>query len=779
LGIAAFIAISAYVNYEKSYDLLHADAANIYRAESMFYRGNELTDSWPTSSNGYARAINDNIPGIASYARINWNNSERMVRYNAIKYREQHVCFADSNFFSFFSYPLLKGNPATVLKEINSVVISEASAKKYFGSVDAAMGKTIQITSLYDGYSCMITGVFKNLPSNSTMQFSMLMSWSTTPKWAMDFWYLHESYTFFKLKPGVSPASVENKFPELAERFKTAEPLKQLKWAINLVPLANVHLNTAKPNEIEAKGNRSAVEFLSIMAYVILLIACINYINLATTKSVDRAREVGIRKVTGAHTSQLIAQFFIESFIINIIAMGFAALLVLLMRYILQQLAGDTNTYQLLINSALILKVVLVFTGSILLSGIYPATVLARLKPIKVLKGRFAFSKGGVWLRKSMVGFQFAVSLLLIAGTLAVYRQITYMSSQDTGVNISQTIVLKAPAGTPGYLKKLKSFKNTILGLNGVDAVTASGAVPGKEIAMFAADRRYGAPKSEERAYEMLRVDFDYIKTFNLQLVAGREFDEDHTGDLTKIVLNESAIKQFGFASAKDAIGKKIWIESLDKEPNEVIGVIKDYHQQSLHQKFTAIVLFMDPELNWVPFKYISVKVKQQQAPAIVALLQQNWTQFFPESSCDYFFLDDYYARQYQQDIKFGQIFILFSSLAIIIACMGLFGLTAYSTARRNKEIGVRKVLGASANNIVGLLTGDVLKLILFSSLFAIPVAILLIYQWLQGYAFKAKITWWQFLVPVLVLIVIAVATTFYLTFKAALANPTKTLRDE
>ncbi|TSD66559.1 FtsX-like permease family protein [Inquilinus sp. KBS0705] len=779
LGIAAFIAISAYVRFERSYDLMHKDVANIYRVESQFYRGNELTDSWPTSTNGYARAINDNISGIASYARINWNNSERVVRYNTIKYREQHVCFADSNFFSFFSYPLLKGDPLTVLKEVNTVVMSESEAKKYFGNIDAAVGKMVQLTSLYDSYNCMVTGVFKDLPANSTMQFNMLVSWATTPQWQKDFWYQHESYTFLKLKPGVSTSAVESQFPALAERYKTAAPLKQLKWGIQLVPSANVHLNTAKPYEIEAKGNRSAVNFLNIMAYVILLIACINYINLATTKSVDRAREVGIRKVSGAHSSQLVLQFFIESFIINIIALGFAALLVLLLQYLLQKIANDSQAYHLLIDAPLLIKVALVFVGSILLSGIYPATVLARLKPIKVLKGRFAFSKGGVWLRKGMVAFQFAASLLLIAGTLAVYRQIIYMGSQDTGVDISQTIVIKAPSSTTGYLQKISGFKSTAANINGVDAITVSGAVPGKEVGMFAADRRYGTSKAEERTYEMLRVDFDYMKTFNLQLVAGRGYNSANPGDSTKVVLNETAVKQFGFQSAKDAVGKKIWIESLDKEPNEVIGVIKDYHQQSLQQKYTALVLFMDPKLTWVPVKYLSVKVKQQQMPAMLSALQQKWAEFFPESSFDYFFLDDYYARQYQQDVKFGQLFILFSSLAVIIACMGLFGLTAYSTARRNKEIGVRKVMGASIQSIVTLLTKDVVKLIVLSSVFAIPAAALIIQQWLQGYAFKAAITWWQFLVPVLILVMIAISTTFYLTYKAALTNPTSTLRDE
>ncbi|GGH10984.1 ABC transporter permease [Mucilaginibacter phyllosphaerae] len=779
LGIAAFIVISAYVHFEKSYDSMYPDGNRIYRVESRFYRSGELTDSWASASNGYGKAMYDNLPGIASYARISWADNERDVRYGDIKYREQRVCFADSNFLSFFALPLLKGNAATALRDINSVIISAASAKKYFGSSAAAIGKTMQIATQFNTNSCMVTGVFKDLPVNSTLQFNMLVSFATAPAWVKEFWYQHNNYTFLKLKPKASPGAIEQQFPAMAERFKTEKPLKELKWAVQLTPLPSIHLNPIKPYEMEVKGNRSAVNFLQIMAYVILLIACINYINLATTKSVDRAREVGIRKVSGAHTSQLVLQFFIESFIINLLSLGFATLLVILMKQLLQQISGDGKSYQLLIDSGLLIKIGLVFICSVLLSGIYPATVLSGLKPIKVLKGRFAFSKSGVWLRKGMVSFQFAASFLLLAGTLAVYRQLNFMNSQQTGVNLKQTIVLKAPSVTGNYLEKVNGFKSSAASLAGVQEVSISGAVPGKQVAMAAACRRYGTSKADERTYDMLRVDFDFIKMYQLQLVAGRNYNPTNPGDTTKLILNETAVKQFGFASAQDAVGKKIWVESLDQEPNEIIGVIKDYHQQSLKDAYFATVLFMDPKLTWVPLKYISVKADQAQLTQINQKLKQTWEDFFPGSSFDYFFLDDFYARQYEQDIHFGQVFMLFSSMAIVIACLGLFGLTSYSTARRRKEIGVRKVLGASAQSIVQMLAGDMFKLIVTSSVIAIPLAVILIYQWLQGYAFKVQITWWQFVVPVIVLMLISFSATIVLTYRAAQTNPVKTLRDE
>ncbi|GAA3981213.1 ABC transporter permease [Mucilaginibacter dorajii] len=778
LGIAAFALINAYVNFEKSFDTQHPDAANIYRVESQFYKGDNLTDSWPTSTNGYAPAMKANFPEIASYARISWNNAERVVKYNNIKFREEHVCFADTNFFNFFAYPLLQGDKHTALKEVNTVVISQSAAKKYFGNADA-MGKFVDISTLSSSYHCMVTGIFKDLPKNSTMQFNMLLSWTTSSKFVQDFWYQHESYTFIKLKPNTNIPALEAKFPALAERYKTGPSLKELKWAIHLVPLADIHLNPAKPYEIEAKGNRFAVEFLSIIAYVILLIACINYINLATTKSVDRAREVGIRKVSGAHASQLMMQFLTESLIINFISLIVAIVLVIIAKYSLVHYLYSEGNYGLLFNAALYLKMVMVFTGSILLSGIYPATVLARMKPIAVLKGRFAFSKSGVLLRRGMVAFQFMASVLLIAGTFAVYRQILYMSSQNTGVNISQTIVIKTPVNSPNYDQKVAAFKNTLLAFTGVKAVTVSGAVPGKEVGMFLANRRFGAPKSEERTYEMLKVDHDFMQAYNMQLIAGRAFDKSRPADSVGVVMNESAVKQFGFASAEDAVGKQVWVETIDKHPELIIGVIKDYHQQSLQQKYTPLILFMDPALSWIPSSYFSIKVSQDDMPKMVANIKSTWNNTFPESSFDFFFLDDFYNRQYQQDTQFGHVFMLFSSLAIFIACIGLFGLTAYSAARRTKEIGVRKVLGASVKSIITLLTVDVVKLILVSSLVAIPLAYLFINQWLNRYAFKVQLTWWQFVVPVFALIGIAIATTFYLTFRAALANPTSSLRNE
>jgi putative ABC transport system permease protein len=776
LGQAAFIVISGYTHFERSYDRMLGNADSIFRVESRFYKNDQLTDDWATSTNGYATAMKKEFPEVADFTRINWNNSERVVRYGTIKYREAHVCFADSNFFQFFRYPLLAGDAARVLKEPNSIVLSATTAKKYFGAANP-IGKWLDINTVGDSYHCVVTGVFADLPGNSTMRFTALVSWSTQKLWQRDFWYIHESYTFVRLLAGVAPAQVEEKFPALAEKYKNGPSLKDLKWAIQLVPLADMHLKPVKQYEIETKGNGRAIWFLEVIAYIILLIASINYINLTTARAADRAKEIGIRKVSGARAPQLIIQFLVESTLISGVALAAGIWLTDVLQGPLMEFLGAGSG--VLYDSGLVIRLALTLVTMILLTGVYPALVLSRVKPVTILKGRYTSSKGGVLLSRAMVVFQFTASLLLLAGVLAVYRQIRYMESEPAGVSMAQTLVFRAPVDTADYTDAVRSFKTALQGISGVEAVTGSGAVPGKEVGEFAADRPWGAPKSEERTYEMLRVDFDFIPTYGLKVLAGRAFDPTRPADSTGIILNESAVRQLGWSSPEEAVGKKVWLETLDQRPNEVIGVVQNYHQQSLQSDYTPVILFMDPALGWIPTRYYSVRIRPGYEHAVTAAAGSLLERYFPESSYDFFFLDDFYNVQYRQDISFGRIFLLFSSLAIVIACMGLFGLTAHSTRRRIREIGVRKTLGASVPQLMALLVGESVWLILGCSLLGLPLAYLFIAGWLKNYAFRVELTWWQFGLPVVLLLAIAMSTISVLVWKAARTNPVLTLRVE
>ena len=779
LGLAAFIGISAYVRYERSYDrMLIPGGETIYRVESQFYKGGQLNDDWATSTNGYALALKEHFPQVADFTRINWNNSERVVRRGTVHFREAHVCFADSNFFSFFPYAWLRGNKSTALREINSVVISASAARKYFGEADP-LGKELEISTISTSYPCTVTGVFRDPPQNSTMQFSMLLSWRTSPEWQRKTWYQHESYTFLKLAPGASPAAVEAGFPAMAEGYKNGPALKDLRWGIKLVPMQDLHLQAGKPNEIEAKGNRRAVQLLSMLSYIILLIACINYINLSTAKALERAKEVGLRKVSGARPRQLMGQFLLEALLLSLPALLLGIALAGVAALLLPRWLGSDRDYASMADAAFWVRALSVYLAAVLVSGLYPALVLTRFQPITVLKGRYSFSKGGIFLRKGLVTFQFAMSFLLIAGTLAVYRQMLYMSAQRPGVRVDQTLVLKTPAQTTAYDEKINALKNSLRSLPGVARVTVSGAVPGREVGEFLANRRFGADKSEERLYEMLKVDFDFMPLYKPQVIAGRAFDAARPADSTGLVLNESAVRQLGFASPEAALGQQVWLEVNPGRTDKVIGVIRDYHQQGLQMAYTPLILFMDPNYPWIPMQYFSVQFSTTDAAQLVEQVRQTWNAGFPESSFDYFFLDEYYDRQYQDDRQFARVATLFCGLAIFIGLIGLFGLTAFAAARRTREIGVRKVLGASVPEIIALLTTDLLRLLVLASVLALPLSLWLIRQWMQGFAFRASMSWILLLTPLPVLLIVTFGATFFLTLRAARVNPVTALRSE
>jgi len=778
LGMAAFLLISGYVSQEQGYDRIHPNGDRIYRAESLFFKEGQKVSDWPTSTNGLAPALKEAFPEVEAFTRINWRGSTRVVQYQQTKFREEHVCFADSNFFTFFAYPVVQGDRNTFLKAPNTVVIAESAARRYFGHADP-MGKYLVISTQSETLHCQVTGVFADLPANSTMQFSMLLSWSTSPEWTRNFWYQHESYSFVRLRPNADPTAVAAKFPALAEKYKTADAMRDQVWGVQLVPLHDLHLNPAKPNEVEGKGNRRAVQALGAMAFIILLIGWINYVNLSTARAMDRAREVGIRKSVGSHKSSLIFQFLFESALFNGLALVLAVLLALLAQYLLPTYLGIRLSLANWLDRQQLGLLLLIFGVGTVLAGLYPALVLAGVKPTLALKGKYRFSAGGALLRQGLVIAQFTASMVLIVGTFVAYRQLDYMMKQDLGVAIDQVLVLRAPVNTDQYDQKIQSFKNTLKTVGAIKEVTSSGSVPGREVGQMLANRRLHAQRGQDRSFEMLTIDYDFIKTFGLKLVAGRDFDRNRPADQYGLILNESSVRQFGFPSSEAAIGEKILLESTPNRPNEIIGVVRDYHQQALQQKFTPLILFMDPDYRWLPTDYYSLKIATDDVSGLVDKVGATWNQFFPQSSMDYFFLDDFFNRQYQQDRQLSRSFLLFSSLAILIACMGLFGLTSYSTARRTKEIGIRKTLGASVSSILSLLTWDTLRLVLLAALLAVPLSGYLVDQWLSGYAFKVGLNPTYWLLPMLILTGIALSTISYLTIKAALANPTKSLRSE
>lgn len=778
IGMAAFILIIGYISFEFSFDTMHVETKNIYRVESKFYMGNELTDNWATSSPGYAPAMKEEFEEIINYVRLFNNKKDKTVRNEEIQHREDNICYADSTFFDIFSYPLIAGNPQTALKDPNSVVISETAARKYFKN-ENPLNKILKISDLEGAVNCRVTGIIKDMPENSNLRYDFLISWGTLSDWIDYFWYLHEVYTYVSLEPGTNIKTLESKFPALAEKHKNRPALKEKIWAIELVPLQDIHLNKAKPYEFEKKGNKSMVYFMLIVAFIIIGIAWINYINLSIARSIERASETGIRKAAGAGKLQLLLQFLFESALLNFIAILISVTITQFFLPIFNELAGKNLFRFIWSDKTLWLTLASVFVTGVCASGFYPAFVLSSVKTTEVLKGKYMHTGKGHHIRKGLVIIQFAASVILITGNLVIYRQIQYMNNRNLGVNINETLVVRAPTRVENYSQKILSFKNELKKLSAVKSVSGSSVVPGIEVGKFLTNRRTKAQNDEDRLFEMLRVDYDFINAYNLEIIEGRGFSKSYPSDIDKLVLTESAVRLFGFENNSEAINSEIHLEGVDNKSYKVIGIVKDYHHQSVQIQYSPVILFMCNEHPWISTNFYSLKIFTGDIHKTIADIETVWNRFFGSSLMDYFFLDDFFNQQYNDDKQFGKLFAMFTSLAIFIACLGLWGLSLLVTRQRTKEIGIRKVHGAQVQSMVLLLAKDFLKLISIAICLGLPLSYLLINRWLDNYPFRISIEWVVFIIPVFLVILIAAITVGTQVVKTVNAHPMKSLRHE
>lgn len=776
IGMLVALLILNYVSFERSYDTMHKNADSIYRVESKFYENETLTDNWATASFGYASAMKENIPGIENYVRIAINSTEQMVSFGEQKLRENSVVVTEPSFFSVFSFKLLKGD-VTALNSPNKVVISQLAAKRFFKN-ENPLGKMLKFRTLNTTVECEVSGVLEDIPANSHFNYDYFISWDTQPNWIKDFWYLHETYSYVQLAPGISPESVEKAFPEMAEKYKTRPALKNKTWAIELQPLTNIHLAPQKQYEREAKGNAKAVNALVLIALAILLIAWINYINLTTSRSLERAREVGVRKVSGALKKQLIIQFLTESTLINLFSLIISVGLFLLLIPAFNSFIGKNMGFSILFQSGFWILVSVFLILGIVLSGLYPSFVLSNVKPAIILKGKYLNSKKAVYIRKGLVIFQFAASLILICGTFIVYTQINYMQNQPLGVDIDRTLVLKFPAQTPNLMEKVLSFKRELKELPDIKNVTISNAVPGMEVATFLSNRSFEDASKQNRLYEMQTVDYDFVDSYGLKVLEGRGFNRSFTNDVRNVMLNEESVKQLGFRSNEEAIGQKVLLEG-QQEPHIVIGVVENYHQQALNKSYTPIMMIMYNSIGWIRPKYLSVKISSLDVASASGRINETWNRFFPDSTFDYFFSDVFYDAQYSLDRKFATVFGFFALLAIFIACLGLWALALFAGLIRKKEMGVRKALGASNSSLFYSLSREFIYLTLFSVVLGIPLAWLIMNEWISSYAFRTEMKWWFFILPVLILVIIATLTISFQTLKTAHSSAVESLKYE
>jgi putative ABC transport system permease protein len=766
IGMVAFFLIFIYVRFELSYDNWHSKGDRIYRIVCDLKTPTETMNinrpAWAVAPH-----LAGEVPEVEAAIRVTMHDNWMLFRGNEV-FQQDEVATADSNFFQVFDFPLVKGNPLTALKEPFSVVLTETTAKKYFGDADP-IGQSFSLTR--DKFHGTVTAVMKDLPENSQIKASMIISMNTTTRKLSpgldDQWSNYGPFAYVLLKPHTNPDAVVRKFPAFLEKLNGSDMHKsQMFPTLFLEPLKTVYLRSTRDGS--KTGNITNVYIFSIVGIFILAIACINFVNLTTARSADRAKEVGIRKVVGAGRGQLARQFIGESIILCLIAYLLAVAIAALLIPPFNNVSGKIVSQGIFSEggNVLILLGVAIFIG--IAAGIYPALVLSSFQPVSVLKGRFATGMRGIVLRKALVVVQFTIATALIIGTIVVYNQLGYMRSQDLGFDKDQRMVMD----TRGDSSRL-AFEQEVAQIPGVISTAMGGSIPGGDNPGAYSQIENVRGEMQIANLELYFVDFDYIPQFKIKMVAGRPFSRAFGTDTTNaMVLNEAAVKLFGYGSPQQAVGRKFdqW-----GRHGTIIGVMKDFHFRSLQEVIEPLSMRIEPRAC----DLLSVKLDGRNIPATVAAIERKWKEILPARPFSYFFLDEAFDKQYRAEDRFGKLFLYFAVFAIFISCLGLMGLTSYSTIQRTKEIGVRKVIGASIGNIVYLLSRDFLILVILSFVIAAPAAWFFCKHWLDGFAYRIDIYWWIFAAAGLTAVLIAMLTVSYHALRAAMINPVVSLRTE
>jgi putative ABC transport system permease protein len=791
IGMAACLLILEFVSYELSYDRFNRNANNIFRVTNDRYQHGKLVQHGTITYSAVGPAMKKDFPEILNNTRVEPLGTI-ILSENEKKYEVKNSLAADNEFLSVFSYPLLAGDAKTALREPNNIILSETLARKIFAvrgnDFSSVLGKTLQISR--DSLPYKITAICKDVSENSHLQFELLASYITLyaqkNPWKeaeydftdSDFWH------YILLKPGTDYKALQAKFEAFSKRYFQGDKISGSDEKFFLQPLLKAHLYSDYEYEIGKTGSSTAVWGMLIIAMLIIVIAWVNYINLTTARSMNRAKEVGIRKVSGATRPQLIRQFLTESLMLNVIALIFALGIIALVQSPFNTLVERELSLNYLFSHSdngfnIKLIVIAGLVCGILVSGFYPAFVLSSFKPILVLKGKYSQSGKGVFLRKLLVTAQLAATVALIIGSFVVYRQIRFVNNQDLGMNLSQVLIIKPPVLTEfdsSFISHENSFKAELNQIPGIAGACSSNRVAGDELGRAFNVHRTDKNSDAKITMRNTGIDFNFLNLYGIPLLAGRNFSpQDYNRSFDKlhnILISASAAKSLGFSSNEEALGKDIMV--WNKKWN-VIGVIKDFHQKSLHYAMEPILL--------MPFygsdHPISVKVNTRDLASTIGAIKSKYNSFFPGNLFDYYFIDNHFNALYKNDQLFGKVFALFAGFAIFIACLGLLGLALFTTAQRTKEIGVRKVLGASAANIVLLLSKDFVRLIIISFLIASPIAWYVMHNWLQEFAYRIPISWWIFPGAGMLAFLIAIGTVSFQTMRAAAANPVKSLRSE
>jgi putative ABC transport system permease protein len=772
-GIACSLLIFLFVRDELSYDSFHMDAQNIYRVVKDFVNddGSRLPDA--TTPPAVAPAMQREMPEVENVTRVfpSWGR-DFLIKYGDKKLIEQNLYRVDSSFFDVFTFPFIKGDPKNAFKNIKSIVLTKTTAKRYFGD-DDPIGKILSVDDLGD---MMVSGVIKDVPSNSHFHFDFLISVRTFPGNDLDAsWGWYNFYTYAKLKPNANIASVTKKIQDLYKRND-----KDGKNIFYVQPLTGIHLTSNLKWELEPNSDRLYVYVFTLIGIFIILIAGINYVNLATAKASVRAKEIGVRKVAGALRSSLVNQFLVESVITCLFASAVAVVIAQLLLPVVNALTVKQLT---VLGNPTVLSYMLlsaVFLG--LVAGMFPAIYLSSFKPIIVLKGLKLSESTTLGLRKILVVVQFTISVVLIIGALIISQQMHFIQSAKLGLNKDQVLIAKNTFNA----QQRSAFLNEISQLSGIKKATAADGVVGGQNWTNGMSLK-GSKNSQ--LINFLSVGYDFVDAMGMQVKEGRSFSAKFPADtmtngvpagpldqnIGSVLVNETAVKDLDIP--EPVVGKQLlWGNDNDTMYYvTIVGVLKDFHFTSLRNQIKPFAFINSPRRQW----YFTIKLSGDNIKGTIAQVQNTWKKFSNERPFEYTFLDETYAKLYQSESRFQKVFISLVFLGIVIACLGLLGLTTFAAQRRVKEIGIRKVLGASAASVVGLLSKDFLKLVVIALIIAAPIAWFVMTKWLQEFAYRISIQWWIFIVAAAIAVIIALMTISAQAIKAAIANPVKSLRTE
>jgi putative ABC transport system permease protein len=798
IGISAFLLIAHYISFQLSYDQFHTNKDYIYRVGLKRYENGELVETSAKTFPGIRMLLKQNFPEVQSvtgFYKIPANTGF-LFRYQGKIYNETGGWLSsDSAFFTVFPSLLLHGNATTAMKEPNSIVISETVAKKLFGDKDAVGQVLDRIDDHSEGGQFTIRGVIKDIPENAHFHATIIQQINDNrPEASVDLWGEGRLTTYVTFSEKIQPDAIKRKLNRLLHQLEKENKLIK-DTEVYLQPITDIHLSSHCKDELEANGNKELLYLLGSVGFIILLIAWINYINLETSRFVSRTKEFSVRRVIGSGKLNLAAQYLTEYSCLTFGALILSVVIIVVFAPYYSDLTG-VQLQRISLDQPFVWTVAaIVFMLGSIIAGIYPAIFLLKFDPVAALRGSVSKYRSGNKVRQTLVVFQFTVSIILVAFVMTVQQQLDYMKVINKGIELETVVAIRNPTAysnqelTTKY-GEFETFQNKLLQYPMVRSLASSSAIPGSEIGFNYVNlikRNIGDPY-DPAVYKTLFVSSDFIDTYNIGLVAGNSFEVPanfngtapwETANWSSVILNERAIRQLGFTSATDALNQEIYFEAFD-EPLKcrIIGVIKDYHHEATKKEVYPTILFH----NYATFQqvYFSVRLNEGSKPEeSLSQIENTWKELFPDRPFDYFFLDEYYDRQFKSEVYFQKIFTLFAGIAIVVACLGILGITLFEMNSRLKEISIRKVLGASVVGVTILLSKTNVKLIALASIFATPLIYILATEWLSNYPERIQLTAWLALIPVAVIMIIVLTVSGFQTIKTARANPVDHLRGE